>query len=93
MIKSKNLFLIIFVLLSFAHSTAMETPDPGPGGTAQETVKRSIVGVLLRTVTQENVQAAIKQYHDLKLNHPDSYNFGEYELNNVGYRMLSLGRV
>jgi len=71
----------------------METPDPFPGGTAQETVKRSIVNVLLKTIIQENVQAAVKQYHDLKLNNPDSYNFDEYQLNTVGYRLLSLGRV
>jgi len=93
MIKPKNLFLIIFILLSFGYSTAMESPNPYPGDTGQETVKRSIVDVLLRTVIKENVQAAIKQYHDLKKNHQDSYNFDEYQLNNVGYRLLSLERV
>ncbi len=93
MIKPKNLFLIIFVLLSFGYSTAIESPNPYPGDTGQEIVKRSFVDVLLETATKENVQAAIKQYHDLKKNHPDSYNFDEYQLNTVGYRLLTSGRV
>ncbi len=93
MIKPKNLFLIIFILLSFGYSTAMENANPYPGDTGQEIVKRSIVDVLLDTVIKENVQAAIKQYHGLKKNHPGSYNFDEDQLNNVGYRLLSMERV
>ncbi len=93
MIKPKNFLLIIFVLLSFAYSAAMETPEPFPGGTAQESAKKSIVEILLRTITQENVQAGIKQYHDLKSNYPDSYNFDEYQLNTVGYRLLRSGKI
>lgn len=93
MTRLKNLLLIIFIVLSFSYSTAMESPNPYPGDNGQETVKRSIRDVLLRTITQESVQTAIKQYHDLKKNHPDSYNFDEYELNSVGYRLLNMGRV
>jgi len=93
MIKPKNIFLIIFVLLSFSYSTAIESPNPYPGDTGQETGKRSFVDVLLETVTEENAQAAIKQYHDLKKNHSDSYNFDEYQLDTMGYRLLRTGRV
>jgi putative CocE/NonD family hydrolase len=93
MIKPKNLLFLIIVLSSFVYSTAMEIPNPGAIDTGQEAVKRSIVDVLLRTTTKENVQAAIKQYHSLKKNHSDSYNFDEYELNTVGYRLLNMGRL
>ena len=93
MIRPKNLFLIVFVLLSFSYSTAMQSPNPSSGDTGQEIVKGSIVDVLLETLTKENVQAAIKQYHSLKKNHSDSYNFDETELNIVGYRILNMGRV
>jgi tetratricopeptide (TPR) repeat protein len=37
---------------------------------------------------EKGVTAAIEQYHVLKKNQPDAYNFGEYELNMLGYQLL-----
>jgi putative CocE/NonD family hydrolase len=92
MIKPKG-FLIIVILLSLGTSTAMVTPEPSPGDAQQLAAKRSIGEVLLGIITQTDVQAAIKQYHDLKRFQPEAYNFEENELNNLGYRLLGMGRV
>ena len=53
--------------------------------------KKSIVEPLTHTIMEKGVTAAIEQYHTLKKNQPDSYNFGEYELNNLGYQLLWRG--
>ena len=93
MIRPKNFFLIIGVVLSFTYSTAMESPVLSSGIRGPETIKKSIAEVLFRTILQENIQAAAKQYHELKKNHPDSYDFSEPELNALGYRLMNSGRV
>ena len=36
----------------------------------------------------KDIHAAIEQYHELKKTQPDAYNFGEYELNMLGYQLL-----
>ena len=49
--------------------------------------KPSIARPLTRTIQEENVSAAIAQYHELKENQSDRYNFGESELNMLGYNL------
>jgi tetratricopeptide (TPR) repeat protein len=53
--------------------------------------KKSIAEPLTHTIMEKGVTAAIEQYYALKKNQPDSYNFGEYELNNLGYQLLWRG--
>lgn len=50
--------------------------------------EKSIAEPLTHTIVEKGVDAAIEQYHELKNNRPDSYNFGENELNILGYQLL-----
>jgi len=47
----------------------------------------SIADVLLKTINEQNVDAAIKQYHDLKTAQPSTYDFGESALDNLAERL------
>ena len=48
----------------------------------------SIAEPLTLTIMEQGVEAALDQYHDLKKNKPDHYNFGENEINLIGYNLL-----
>jgi cyclase len=50
--------------------------------------KKSIAEPLTHTIVEKGINAAIEQYHELKNNRPDSYNFGENDLNILGYQLL-----
>jgi len=50
--------------------------------------KRSIADVIIKTLKEKGVKAAIDQYRDLKTNHPKDYLFQPRELNTVGYMVL-----
>jgi len=50
--------------------------------------KTSISKPLTHTIMEKGISAAIEQYHALKKNQPDDYNFDEYELNMLGYQLL-----
>jgi CubicO group peptidase (beta-lactamase class C family) len=54
---------------------------------------RDIADVLFPTVTEKDVQAAIKQYRELKATQSDAYDFSEGQLNGVGYQLMQLKRV
>jgi hypothetical protein len=51
--------------------------------------RRSITETLSPTIASSGVDAAVKQYHDLKATQPTTYNFDEDELNSLGYRLLN----
>jgi dienelactone hydrolase len=53
----------------------------------------SLVQVLGRTLRERGAEAAVKQYYDLKKNQADRYDFGEPELNTLGYLLLREGRT
>jgi CubicO group peptidase (beta-lactamase class C family) len=55
--------------------------------------KRSIGEELIKTVAAHGVEAAIKQYRELKTTQSSVYNFNEQELNNAGYELLQMGRT
>lgn len=48
------------------------------------------IGLIIRT---QGAEAAIKQYHELKKSKPGVYDFGEPELNTLGYILLSEGKI
>ena len=50
--------------------------------------KKSIAEPLTHTIVEKGVTVAIEQYHELKKTQPDAYNFGEHELNMLGYQLL-----
>lgn len=56
-------------------------------------VKHSVAGALLNIILEKDVNSAIRQYYYLKNNHQDKYDFGENELNNLGYILLETGKI
>jgi len=50
--------------------------------------RKSIAETLSATIASGGIDAATKQYHDLKTAEPAIYNFGESELNNLGYGLI-----
>jgi imidazolonepropionase-like amidohydrolase len=50
--------------------------------------RKSIAEALSQTVSSGGIDAAIKQYRELKSTQPDAYNFDEAELNSLGYELL-----
>ena len=52
--------------------------------------RKSIAEALLKTIQEQDVEAAIKQYHELKAMEPTAYDFGEDELNGLGYQLLEM---
>jgi tetratricopeptide (TPR) repeat protein len=55
--------------------------------------KKPLAEVLIRTITETGVDAAIQQYRDLKENSPDEYDFAEGVLNRIGYQLIGMGRI
>ncbi len=51
--------------------------------------RRSIAETLSATLASTGIDAAVKQYHDLKAAQPITYNFDEDELNSLGYQLLN----
>jgi Predicted membrane protein (DUF2306) len=50
--------------------------------------RKSIAQTLSATMASSGIEAAEKQYHDLKASAAASYNFDENELNGLGYRLI-----
>jgi CubicO group peptidase (beta-lactamase class C family) len=58
-----------------------------------EQPKMSIAEVLIKTIDEKGVEAGLAQYRDLKARQAATYDFGEQELNRLGYRLLQTGKV
>ena len=55
---------------------------------------RSIADALFKTILEKDVASAVKQYREMKAGSSASeYDFGEMELNRLGYRLLSTRKV
>jgi tetratricopeptide (TPR) repeat protein len=50
--------------------------------------KMPLADVLLKTIEEKGIEAALAQYRDLKVKDAKAYDFGEPELNRVGYVLL-----
>ena len=50
--------------------------------------RKSIAQTLSATIASSGIDAAAKQYSDLKAAAPATYNFDENELNNLGYQLI-----
>jgi len=53
--------------------------------------KHSIAETLVETIDSQGIDAGVRQYRDLKATRPDEYDFGEDELNTLGYHYLGRG--
>lgn len=58
-----------------------------------ESPKRSIAELMMKTVEEKGVAAAIAQYRDLKARKTSEYDFSEGELNTLGYLLLQMKKV
>ncbi|MEM7105339.1 MAG: serine hydrolase [Bacteroidota bacterium] len=83
-------------VLVFANSTA----DPSDIGlylfdpnTNLATHNPSINIPIRETLSSKGIDAAVAQYHNLKENNADEYDFSEGELNNLGYEFLQRGKI
>jgi predicted membrane protein DUF2306 len=50
--------------------------------------RKPIAQTLTTTIASDGIDAAVKQYHELKVAAPTSYNFDENELNSLGYKFI-----
>jgi CubicO group peptidase (beta-lactamase class C family) len=56
-------------------------------------IKPLIDRILFKAIAKEGLEAAVKQYYDLKKNQPGAYNFQEPRLNNLGYILMGQGKI
>lgn len=54
---------------------------------------KSIADALLKTIQDKGADAAIQQYHELKTSQSAEYDFGEEELNGLGYQLIAMKRI
>ena len=62
-------------------------------GEQPEDPKQPISQVMGETIENKGVDAAVEQYHHLKENEPDAYDFTENQLNSLGYSYLQGGHT
>jgi hypothetical protein len=55
--------------------------------------RKPIGSVLFKTIQEKDVDAAIKQYRELKATEPDAYDFSEDEFIGLGYGLLRMKKV
>jgi len=55
--------------------------------------QKPISELLMKTIEEQDVAAAIKQYYDLKAQDPEAYNFNESELCTLGYDLWKAQRI
>jgi len=55
--------------------------------------RKPVGDVLFKTIQEKDIDAAVKQYRDLKATQPAAYDFGENELVGLGYGLLSMKKV
>jgi tetratricopeptide (TPR) repeat protein len=55
---------------------------------------RPLIGnVLMKTIQEKDIAAAVAQYHDLKTNQPNGYDFSEQEFIGLGYALLHMKKI
>ncbi len=60
---------------------------PAPAG------KKSIGALVYDTTEKEGLEAALRQYKEMKQQQPDAFQFGPRQLNLVGYKLLQHGKT
>jgi len=58
-----------------------------------EPPKKSIAETLFKTITNKDIDAAEKLYRKLKESQSANYDFGERELNNLGYQLIQRKKI
>ena len=87
----------LVVLLNNTGSTNLEGIFSGIAdvlyGRTPPAVKQSVAAVLFETIEREGVAAAIARYRDLKARNAAALDFGEPQLNRLGYELLGRDRT
>jgi imidazolonepropionase-like amidohydrolase len=55
--------------------------------------RKSIAEAVFKTINENGIDSAIKQYHELRNSQPDTYDFSEGELNSLGYQLLRAKKI
>lgn len=58
-----------------------------------ELPKMSIVAILDKTIKDKGIEAGVARYRELKLKESATYDFGERELNDLGYLLMRSGKL
>jgi CubicO group peptidase (beta-lactamase class C family) len=58
-----------------------------------EPPKQSIAEIIEKTIDDKGIEAAVVQYRDLKTKQAATYDFGQPELNALGYRLMSRNKL
>lgn len=53
----------------------------------------SIAEPLLKTITEKDIQSAIRQYYELKAAQPDGYDLSEEELKSLAYKLFQMKKL
>ena len=80
--------LFVLTLVMGAGLFAVAMAQWAPQVKAEYDPRKSIAETLSATIASGGIDAATKQYHDLKTAEPAIYNFDESELNNLGYGLI-----
>ena len=56
-------------------------------------IKPQIDSVFYKTMSAQGLDAAVKQYFELKKNQPEEFDFQEQLLNNLGYQLMGQGKL
>jgi uncharacterized membrane protein len=80
--------LFVLTLVMSAGLFAVATAAWVPQVKAAYDPRKSIAETLSATIASSGIDAAAKQYHDLKAAEPSTYNFDEGELNSLGYQLI-----
>jgi tetratricopeptide (TPR) repeat protein len=55
--------------------------------------KKPIGPMLLHTIQEKDVAAAVRQYHELRDRQPEAFDFAESQLNDLGYQLMGMKRL
>lgn len=87
------------------HTIAVLDNGGGESGTVADVIARVLIGQpapepvvsiaepIMDTIDAEGIDAGIARYRELKDAQPDAYDFGENELNGLGYHYLGQGDI
>ena len=56
-------------------------------------IKTQIDRVFYKTMSAQGLDAAVKEYYELKKNQPQEYDFQEQLLNDLGYQLMGQGKL
>jgi hypothetical protein len=84
--------LFVLTLAMGAGIAAVTIGSWVPNVKAAFDTRKSMAQILSATIASSGIDAAAKQYRDLKAAAPATYNFDENELNNLGYQLIRVNK-